>query len=408
MGFTMNFFKKLKLLVVSICICSSIIFPSSFSTPHKNNKTKRDEFPYTSEVNDNIAAPIESPNNVNFFGFQDTMHAIADDENENAAELNNFFGGFNFLDEQEKRTFTPEQELRHIRRFTSRSANKEKEEEEALKKEDQDNTLRAKIVLTSIVSQIEINDMIQERSKDLSQDELNFLSMMNSVSATTLNPRLIDMQNVTQIESFREITENFTNASKLHTMPYAIIYLNICAELYPIAQKLNQISQSMKLCVKTSKSDCTPVTSFDFYHVFIGEMKATFDTTEPSINYQSTLKGGHLYLPVLTPKIRLFESYNLNKESGCFNLIIKTLTTQGRGIKTYYPYGQTPYEIFYKLLSAINYHNSTYSPKKAGNITIYTQDDPMTSIKLIGKDVDTIVNITPSGQTTFFPSFKNN
>lgn len=257
------------------------------------------------------------------------------------------------------------------------------------------------------MSQIEINDMIQERSKKLSEEELIFLSMMNNVSTTTLNPNLVHMQNVAQIESFRAITDNFTDASKLKKTPYGIIYLNICAQLYPIAQELNELTRSMQLCVKTSETNCAPITSFDFYHVLIGEMKNISDTTETSSHYGTMLKGGHLYLPALTPKIRLVESYDLNKESGYFNLIIKTLTTRGRGVKTYFPYGQTPYEIFDTLLSAIDHHNITYSPEQATNITLYKDDDPMTSVKLIGKDVDTILNIMPSGETTFFPSFKN-
>lgn len=404
----MNFFKKLKLLVVHLLICSSIIFPSSFSTPHKNNKTRRNEFPYTTEVDNVIATPIESPDNINFFAIKDAAQAIESYEDEDADQSDNFFSGFNFSDDEEERTYSPEQELRFSRKLASKSVDKDKEKEKcAEKKELEENILRSKVVLTSIVSQIEINDMIEEQSKKLSNDQKEFLSRMNNVSTTILDPNLIHMKNVTQIDSFRAITHNFTDASVLQKTPYGVIYLNICAQLYPIAQELNDITRSMKLCVKTSETNCTPITSFDFYHVFIGEMKNISDLSETSHHYPSMLKGGHLYLPALTPKIRLFESYDLNKESGCFNLIIKTLTTKNRGVKTYYPYGQTPHEIFDTLLSAIDHHNLTYSSQQADNITIYTEDDPMTSIKLIGKDVDTILNIMPSGQATFFPSFKN-
>ena len=394
----MKFLKNIKLYL----ICINLLFTPIFSLFDDSSSKELTSFSTNSTpVNNLISAFKKSPD------------GVADFIDQEEEELSNpFFGSFNFQEdvkttepvnenetEKEKENRIKKNEAKTLRYSSSstRRENKEKKDSALAKKQEEDKTAKDIIRKDSDVIENKINDMIQRRSANLTANQNEFLSLIEN----QLDSRLTEMYGVNQIESFRDVTKNFTDSSLLE--PYAVLYLNACAKFYPIAQAMNEDVRTNPINIKNSDGSIDSINNFDFFHIFIGEM----EYIDGHINSESIMKGGHLYIPTLTPQIRLFTSYQLN-DAYYFNVSIKSIMATNRGIKTYYPYGQTPQECLNQFRLMVDDYNET---QFMNNNTLDQKDNSSNIIKniqIIGKDLNNIdiqIYIKSSGNI-FYPVFK--
>lgn len=281
-----------------------------------------------------------------------------DDEFE-VDEALGFFLGFDIAEDASQ---TPSKErsesriMSELSRSASRSSKVQSRNQKALK--DAQANEKAEEVHRKILQ--EINAMINniDLSGEISEQGRIFLSTMESLKDDELDVDMLSRvyEEIPAIESFKKVSQLFTLRFPKNLPSYAIRYLNACAKLYPIAKKLNEFVKSNGLKIIINNEEYT-IGSFDFYHIFLGDMKYDVDkyTTLSSMK-----KGGHLYIPSFTPETRLFEKWEIDPISACFYIMIRPLdATFSSDFKTYFPYGMSPEECFEIVLKAIERHNQT-------------------------------------------------